>query len=120
VRRAPALAYAPTRLPLGFRYTRWQRTPQTVQIAFDNKAGWEITFVALRGSGSCRAGLETSYFIDGNRVYWSHTGAEQQAWRCVTRADGRQVRLVASSPQPPTLFAATGLGRVVASATRLG
>ena len=113
--KAPALAYAPTRMALGFRYTNWQRTPANVEITFDNKAGWEIRFVALRQVGPCRAGMEKSFQLDGNKVYWSHTGAEQQAWRCVSSAHGRQFRLVASSPQPPTLFADVGLGLVVAS-----
>ena len=90
-----------------------------MQIEFLNKAGWEINFIATRQYGSCRAGMEKSYQLDGNKVYWSHTGAEQQAWRCVTGALGRQVRLVASSPQPPTKFAPVGLGRVVASGKRI-
>ena len=63
--------------------------------------------------------MEKSFQLDGNKVYWSHTGAEQQAWRCVTGPNGRQVRLVASSPQPPTKFADVGLGRVVASGKRI-
>ena len=117
--RAPGLAYAPTRMARGFHYTRWSRTQQTVQIEFDSKAGWEITFVAMAATGSCRVGMERSFQLDGNKVYWSHTGAEQQAWRCIARPDGRQVRLVASSPQPPTVFAAVGLGQVVASAARI-
>ena len=117
--RAPLLAYVPTRTAIGFSYSRWLRTSETVQIVFVNRAGWEIDFVATRQHGSCRTGMERSYQLDGNRVYWSHTGAEQQAWRCVTGAHGRQVRLVASSPQPPTRFAAVGLGRVVASGRRI-
>ena len=118
-RQAPQLAYAPTRMARGFHYTHWSKTPRTVQIAFGNKAGWQITFIAVPTSGACRAGMEKSYQLDGNKVYWSHTAAEQQAWRCVSRLDGRRVRLVASSPQPRTLFAAVGLGQVVASAARI-
>ncbi len=117
--RAPLLAYVPTRTTVGFRYSQWLRTTETVQIEFLNKAGWEINFVATRQYGPCRTGMEKSYQLDGNKVYWSHTGAEQQAWRCVTGALGRQVRLVASSPQPPTKFAAVGLGLVVASGKRI-
>ena len=117
--RAPGLAYAPTRMTHGFHYVSWQKSPSNVLLTFDNKAGWEIRFVALRQYGSCRTGMEKSFQLDGNKVYWSHTGAEQQAWRCVTGAQGRQLRLVASSPQPPTLFADVGLGRVVASGKRI-
>ena len=115
----PALAYAPTRAAFGFHYVSWQKSPSNVEITFDNKAGWEIRFVALGQTGPCRTGMEKSFQLDGNKVYWSHTGAEQQAWRCVTGPYGRQVRLVASSPQPPTLFADVGLGRVVASGKRI-
>ena len=63
--------------------------------------------------------MEKSFQLDGNKVYWSHTGAEQMAWRCVTAPSGKQVRLVASSPQPSTKFADVGLGRVVASGKRI-
>jgi len=115
LRAAPALAYVPTRTAAGFHYVSWQKSPSNLEITFDNKAGWEIRFVALRTSGSCRTGMEKSFQLDGNKVYWSHTGAEQMAWRCVTSPSGRQVRLVASSPQPPPLFADVGLGRVAAS-----
>ena len=97
----------------------WQKSPSNLEITFDNKAGWEIRFIALPTSGSCRTGMEKSFQLDGNKVYWSHTGAEQMAWRCVTGPSGRQVRLVASSPQPPTKFADVGLGRVVASGKRI-
>ena len=118
-RKAPALPYVPTRMASGFHYVGWQRSPSDVLITFDNKAGWEIRFVALRQVGSCRTGMEKSFQLDGNKVYWSHTGAEQQAWRCVTGPNGRQLRLVASSPQPPTVFADVGLGRVAASGKRI-
>lgn len=117
---APRLAYAPTRMARGFRYVQWLRTPQTVQIRFVNRAGWEIDFVATPQRGSCRTGLEQSFQLDGNKVYWSHTGAEQQAWRCVTRPSGGSVRLVATSPQPSGVFAAVGVGLVVASGKRIG
>ena len=111
----PALAYAPTRTAFGFRYVSWQKSPSNLEITFDNMAGWEIRFIALRTSGSCRTGMEKSFQLDGNKVYWSHTGAEQMAWRCVTSPSGRQLRLVASSPQPPTTWADSGLGVIVAS-----
>jgi len=117
--KAPALAYVPTRMALGFHYVSWQKTPANVIETFDSKAGWEIRFIALRQAGACATGMERSFQLDGNKVYWSHTGAEQQAWRCVTGPSGQQVRLVASSPQPSTKFAAVGLGRVAASGKRI-
>jgi hypothetical protein len=117
--RSPGFAYAPTRMAQGFHYVGWQKSPSNMEITFDNKAGWEIRFIALGTSGPCRTGMEKSFQLDGNKVYWSHTGAEQQAWRCIIRPDGRQLRLVASSPQPATLFADVGLGRVVASGKQI-
>jgi hypothetical protein len=117
--RAPLLAYVPTREPLGFGFTGWQKTPATVELTLADKAGWEIRFVVTRSTGSCRTGMEKSYQLDGNKVYWSHTAAEQRAWRCLTDPQGRQVRLVASSPRPPSLFAGVALGRVAASGKRV-
>ena len=106
-------------MAVGFRYVSWQKSPSNVEITFDNKAGWEIRFIALRPSGSCRTGMEKSFQLDGNKVYWSHTGAEQRPGAASPARQGRQVRLVASSPQPPTKFADVGLGRVVASGKRI-
>jgi hypothetical protein len=117
--RAPALAYMPTRLAIGFRYRSWAATTQALRIRFSNKPGWEITFVATPMSGSCTAGKEQSFQLAGNKVYWSHTAEKQQAWRCVVGRTGRQVRLVAASTQPPEKFAAVGLGSIVASGRRV-
>ena len=65
---------------------------------FTNKAGWEITFVSAALRGLCRAG-DQDLQLDGNKVYWSQTADEQQAWRCVRNGRGLRVRLVAASPQ---------------------
>jgi hypothetical protein len=117
--KAGALAYVPTRTAIGFRYVSWSYRPGELQISFRNKARWEIKFVATPLKGSCTAGKEKSFQLDGNKVYWSHTATGQQAWRCVTGSNGRQVRLVAASPQPPTRFADVGLGIVAASGKRI-
>ena len=93
--------------------------PTSVLEHFTNKAGREIVFVATPLRGLCRTGMEKSFQLDGNKVYWSHRATEQQAWRCVRSPRGVQVRLVASSPQPPSQYADVGLGRVVASAKRI-
>jgi hypothetical protein len=119
VRRAPGLAYAPTRIAIGFRYAGWQQTSTVVRISFSNRAGKRIRFVVRPQAGSCRRGMEKSFQLAGNKVYWSRTNAEQQAWRCVARPDGRLVRLVASTLQPSTRFADVGLGRIVASGKRI-
>jgi hypothetical protein len=115
----PALAYAPTRMVIGFRFRSWRTGLATVYERFTNKAGWEITFVSAPLRGLCRAGSSKTFQLDGNKVYWSKTVNEQQAWRCVRNRGGLWVRLVAASPQPPTKLADSGLGRVVASAKRI-
>jgi hypothetical protein len=112
---APRLAYTPTRIAPGFRYSTWRAELDTLRIWFKNKAGWQIVFVAAPLRGDCRAGMEKSFQLAGNKVYWSHTDSEQQAWRCVPGPANQPVRLVAASPEPPTKFADVGLGVVAAS-----
>ena len=119
-RTSPAFAYMPTREPVGFRFAGWSRAAGGGGvITLADKAGWKIRFVALRDAGACRAGMEKSFQLDGNKVYWSHTAVEQRAWRCLTDLKGRRVRLVASSTQPPSRFANVGLGQVAASGKRI-
>jgi hypothetical protein len=113
--KAPRLAYVPTRMGFGFRLRRWEARSGIVRMWFRNRAGWEITFVAAPLRGSCRDGFEKSFQLAGNKVYWAQTTNEQQAWRCLRGPGGRTVRLVAASAQPPTKFADSGLGRIVAS-----
>ena len=114
--RLPSLAYVPARVPSGFKYYRWATTTRpALRIWFRDKAQHEITFVATHQVGQCAAGREKTFQLDGNKVYWSHTANEQQAWRCVVGPDKRLVRLTAATPLPPTKFADTGIGRVAAS-----
>jgi hypothetical protein len=67
LRSTAALAYVPTRTASGFHYVGWQKSPSNLEITFDNRAGWEIRFVALRASGSCRTGMEKSFQLDGKQ-----------------------------------------------------
>lgn len=114
-KKLPALAYVPTRVGFGFRYYKWATTTRpALRIWFRDKATREITFIATFQSGPCAAGKEKTFQLDGNKVYWSHTANEQQAWRCVVR-DGRTIRLTVATPIPPTKFADVGIGRIAAS-----
>jgi hypothetical protein len=121
--RTSALSYVPARVPFGFRYARWSYAakPQPVtRIWFQRRgkpASWQITFVASKQAGPCPRG-EKSYQVDGNKVWWSHTRNEQQAWRCVAGPKGT-VRLTAATPLPPTAFAAVGLAQVAAAGHRI-
>jgi len=114
-KKLPALAYVPTRVGFGFRYYRWATTTRpALRIWFRDKAAREITFVATFQKGACATGKEKSFQLDGNKVYWSHTRNEQQAWRCLVRT-GRTVRLTVATSIPPTKFADVGIGRIAAS-----
>jgi hypothetical protein len=113
--KLPSLAYVPTRVGSGFRYYRWATTTRpSLRIWFRDKGRREITFVATFQHGACAGSKEKSFQLDGNKVYWSHTANEQQAWRCVTR-NGRAIRLTVATPIPPTKFADVGIGRIAAS-----
>jgi hypothetical protein len=110
-----SLAYVPTRVGFGFRYYKWATTTRpALQIWFRDKAAREITFVATFQHGACATGRQKTFQLDGNKVYWSKTADEQQAWRCVAR-NGRTIRLTVATPIPPTKFADVGLGRIAAS-----
>jgi hypothetical protein len=121
---AGTLAYTPSRMMTGWRYTRWQYVPGELRVWFANRSGWPVEFRALPlGPTACTAGRQKTFQLDGNKVYWSQTTDTsveyvQQAWRCVRHPSGRWIRLVASSTIPPTKLADVGLGQV-ASAGRL-
>lgn len=117
-RAAPGLAYVPTRIAPGFRFVRWRSGVGAVWIWLRNRAGWEVVFVAAPLKGACTAGKEKSFQLAGNKVYWSHTENEQEAWRCVSRPGGT-VRLAAATAKPASRFADVGLGTVVASGKRI-
>lgn len=115
--RTALYAYVPARVPIGFRYYRWSFTPKpaALRIQFRNRAGWEIVFSASSGAACTGAGKEKSFQLDGNKVYWSHTAAEQQAWRCVAGRNHKLIRLTASTTVPPSKFSDAGLGQVAAA-----
>ncbi len=117
--KAGALAYVPTRIAIGFRYRGWSFRSGTLAITFRDRASRLLRFTAARRAGDCAAGKQTSFQLDGNKVYWSPTPAGQKAWRCVTGANGRQIELAVDTPMPPTAFAASGLGIVAASGKRI-
>jgi hypothetical protein len=110
----PTVAYVPARLAIGWHYRRWTHAGGVLRIFFADKAGREITFVAVRFSGNCAAAKEKTFQLAGVKVWWSHTSNEQQAWRCVNG-----VKLVAATALGPDRFADVGLGRIVASGHRI-
>ena len=113
VQKAPIVAYIPARGAIGWHYKRWTHAG-ALRIYFSNKAGKEIVFVAAPFKGNCRAGMEKSFQLAGNKVYWSQTATGQQAWRCVNG-----MKLAATTSLPPNRFADVGLGRMAASGHRI-
>jgi hypothetical protein len=118
-KRTNLYAFVPTRIDSRMRYYRWAFQPgakPALRIWFRHKdnPNWQITFVASPQTGPCATGKEKSFQLDGNKVYWSHTANEQQAWRCVGT-----VRLTVATPLPPTKFSDSGLGIVAASGHRI-
>jgi hypothetical protein len=118
-RKSPLLPYVPARIATGFRYESYMAAREAVRINFRNKAGSQIVFVANAMTEPCRAGMQKSFQLDGNKVYWRQTPTEQRAWRCVLGPRGRQVRLLAATNEPPTRFADVGLGIIAASGHRV-
>jgi hypothetical protein len=114
-RKAPLVAYAPTRLAIGWHYQRWSTEDfGALNIVFRNKAGREIVFAAARFKGNCRAGMTKSFQLAGNKVYWAEAAGVQQAWRCVNG-----MKLVVTTSLPPNRFADVGLGSIAASGQRI-
>ena len=120
-KRTNLYAFVPTRIDSRMRYYRWAFEPgkkPALRIWFRHKdnPNWQITFVASPQAGPCATGKEKSFQLDGNKVYWSHTANEQQAWRCVpSPVTLKPIRLTAATALPPTRWADSGLGSVVAS-----
>jgi hypothetical protein len=112
-KKAPLVAYVPARLDGRWRYERWTHAG-ALRIYFSNKAGKEIVFVASPFKGDCRSGMQKSFQLAGNKVYWNQTATSQQAWRCVNG-----MKLVGMTSLAPNRFADVGLGVLVASGHRI-
>ena len=88
-------------------------------MTFRNKAGRTIVWtVAPMVTATATRGMQKSFQLAGNKVWWAEGGGSQRAWRCTFGADGSALRLTASSTTPSTKLADVGLGRVVASGKR--
>ena len=111
--------FLPTRMLLGFTYSGFSYANGVLRVNFHNKAGWDLQWrVGPMSAGSCATGMQTSYQLDGEKVWWAQNSKNQFAWRCVFGQDGKPLRLEAASSIPPAKLGATGLGVVAASAKR--
>jgi hypothetical protein len=111
--------YLPTRMLSGFTYTSWTYKSGVLRIDFRNQAGWDVQWrVGVMTAGSCAAGMQQSFQLDGNKIWWARNAKNQFAWRCVFGQDGKPLRLEAASSISPAKLGASGLGVVAASAKR--
>jgi hypothetical protein len=110
VSQAPLVAYAPTKLPAGWRYKSWQGSPTMIEIVFRGPGGAEADFFVLPLSGECSYGAAGS----SGGVYWSKGPARWSAWRCVNG-----FKLWGDSLVAAKRLSQVALVRLVASARRL-
>ena len=110
--------FLPTRMLSGFTYRTWSLKGGILRVKFMNKAGLVIEWRVEPMTGNCDTGKQTSYQLNGNKVWWARDATEQFSWRCVFDQRGKPLRLEAASSAPTTKIAGSGLGIVAASANR--
>ncbi len=70
-------------------------------------------------TGTCRAGMQKSFQLAGNKVWWAERGGVQRAWRCVFGSDGRPLRSLTRRARHRRRSSPTSASaRVVASGKR--
>jgi hypothetical protein len=116
--KAGALAYVPTHVPFGYRYSSYRWNGRVLRIVLadrrfpvDGRHSLAVTAQRFGGTlAGCGNGREKTLQMGGNKVFWDG----DVAWRCVRGSNGRLVRIEASGPNLPDV----ALGRVVASGKR--
>lgn len=80
----PDLAYVPTELPSGYRYSTHSAGPDNVDIWFSARGGTpdELGFHVRKAH--CPGGATHTFTVNGVPVSWSGTYEDQEAWRCFT------------------------------------
>jgi hypothetical protein len=120
--RAGDAAYLPTRLPLGYRYERFQVASGGLAVTFKHaRSADRFTFRVERLSRGTHCDLGGAFHktlqMDGNKVYYGGERGEWIAWRCVTspRSGARYVLSVRTRGPLPDV----ALARVAASGKRV-
>ena len=113
--------YLPTRLPLGYRYERWQRLDGHSRSS--SGSGRARTGSTSRWSGCRRArpcdlggAFHKTLQMDGNKVYYGGEAGEWIAWRCLTSPATKITYLLGTHSRGPLPDVA--LARVTASGKR--
>lgn len=86
VSETPQLAYLPTRLPNGLRYSRY--IPQgsgDFVLQFKGPYGPDELAFSVQKARCYRPPAIRTFRVNGVRVVWGGTPDEQEAWRCITR-----------------------------------
>ena len=97
-------AYVPTRVPTGYRYSRWQRIDDSLVLTFKERTStdtfrFEVSKLApaapCDGGGAFHRIIQT----DGNKIYDGGDKGYWKAWRCVV------------SPKTNTRYVLTALSK---------
>ena len=115
VEQAPRVAYVPSRLPSGWRYSNLLTDGSMLELVFRGGKGREIDYFVLRSRGACSLGSLGSTRLASGIVYWAKTVNQQSAWRCVGT-----LKLMAATSLPPDRLSYVVLARLVASGRHLG
>jgi hypothetical protein len=120
--RAGDAAYLPTRLPLGYRYERWQHAGGALAVTFRQTRGADrFTFRVERLPAGMGCDLQGAFHrtlqLDGNKVYYGGEKGEWIAWRCVTSPRSHRRYLLSARSRGPLPDVA--LARVAASGKRV-
>ena len=91
------LAYLPTRLPHGFRYTSYDGVRGfDFNVWFSSRRGQTVALEYGVVAAECvTQGSTHSFTVNGLRISWSGTYTDQRAWRCITY--GRTTLTVSAS-----------------------
>ena len=120
--RAGDMAYLPTRVPLGYRYERWQLPTGRLVVTFRHKHSADrFTFQVERLPLGMECDLQGSFHrtlqMDGNKVYYGGDNGDWVAWRCVTSPKTKRRYILAVRSRGPLPDVA--LARVAASGKRV-
>ena len=97
-------AYVPTRIPIGYRYSRWQKVNDSLVLTFKERTSadtfrFEVSKLApaapCDGGGAFHRIIQT----DGNKIYYGGDKGYWKAWRCVV-FPRRQRCTTPSRPSP--------------------
>jgi hypothetical protein len=119
--KAGDAAYLPTRVPLGYRYERWQLLGGKLVLTFKHKASADrFRFQVERLPQGMGCDLQGSFHrtlqMDGNKVYYGGERGEWIAWRCVTSPRTKRQYVLSVHSRGPLPDVA--LARVAASGKR--